>query len=268
MLIWRGTGILAPIIIVGFWLITSFVGWTIGYDDLKSDYLPIFIFQVIGLILGGVVNFIFGKANNDAEVKDNQGNQFKEKHDLFFIPMQYWSFIIVPIIFFFAFSQFNKARTQKLGKEKEYKEIRSIVDPANIDLIQNPKVGDKYYFIGHLRKENRNRTVTAYGKVIEIQSSKVKIYFPDSKPFMISEDRKYLNRENIDTAFPNHEEHIGVMEWIDKSFLMRIYKSPTKSFKDYSMAAPLLNAEKGAILHSIYRGPKSELSKYFNQRKN
>jgi len=250
MFIWRGTGILAPIIIIGAWFLIGSLAMAIGFDDLKKDCIPIFIFQIIGLIIGGTINFIWGKANNEKIVKIDSGNPVKQRHDLFFIPMHYWSFILVPVIFIFAFNKFNKARKFNIAIETAHNEIRNTVDPSNIDLIQNPVKGDIYYFIGHLKSGS---TVTAFGKVVEIKSSKVNIFFIGSEPFIKSRDRKKLTKENIQSTFPDPEQTEGVTKWVNISFLKRIYRSKAAKYNDFSVASPLLNAKKGAILHTIYR---------------
>jgi len=104
ILFWRGWGILAVVIPIAFLLLANF-----GFDALYGEgyYTKNSSWTApLAVILSTpLIYFIGRKLNNKPariliDPKTNEEVVLKETNDLFWIPMQYWSFII------FAFTVF------------------------------------------------------------------------------------------------------------------------------------------------------------------
>ena len=103
-LIWRGWGILAFLIPFVF-LILAQLGLDLIYSQNyytlhSSEIAPLALLLSTPLIyfIGNKLNNKPGKLLIDPET--NEEVILKEKHDLFWIPLQYWSFIIATITIF------------------------------------------------------------------------------------------------------------------------------------------------------------------------
>ena len=92
MIVWSGWGILTPLII----LVTS------GFvtKALQALAIPKGVDLAVGLIVGGVINYIIGRALNapvhDRNLVDPKTGQvviLRRSNTFFFLPMQIWSYI-------------------------------------------------------------------------------------------------------------------------------------------------------------------------------
>ena len=86
MIIWSGRGILTPLILIAF-IILSF---SIYYEEVGTYTFP------LSILLAGVANWYLGKKWNGAPgrimVDEATGERFEYKpnHTLFWIKMEYW----------------------------------------------------------------------------------------------------------------------------------------------------------------------------------
>lgn len=96
MIIWKGWGILAVIIVIVCFLATELICNTLfgsGYYKSSSWVMPFAL-----IIASGLIFFVGTKLNNKPGrvVIDKETNQeyiLKSTHSLFWIPLQYWSAI-------------------------------------------------------------------------------------------------------------------------------------------------------------------------------
>lgn len=100
MLVWQGWGITAVLFpLLSVLLIELFVGSVLGstLPDAKIWSVPLaFILSAIPVfILGNKLNKKPGRIVVDQET--NEVIELKTKHTFFWLPLQYWSFIIVGI---------------------------------------------------------------------------------------------------------------------------------------------------------------------------
>jgi len=104
MIIWRGWGIIAPLILILVMVILIPLSDFIGInEDIAIG---------ISLLISGLLIYLVGKQMNQGENRTLQDSQTREEvifstknqHTLFFIPIQYWGIILCVISFFFTFS--------------------------------------------------------------------------------------------------------------------------------------------------------------------
>ena len=98
LLIWKGWGILAVLIPVAF-LILSQLGFDAIYSKGFYETHSSWIVPLALLLSTPLIYFIGNKLNNKpgrllTDPKTNEEIVLKDTHDLFWIPLQYWSFII------------------------------------------------------------------------------------------------------------------------------------------------------------------------------
>lgn len=99
MIIWRGLGILVPIIAVVITLLASLqVNLITGNPDYsKWHYWP----KAVGAVAAAVLIWFVGKYLNSRPGKvvidKNTGREMilRKTHDLFFVKFEYWSFVLV-----------------------------------------------------------------------------------------------------------------------------------------------------------------------------
>lgn len=96
MVVWRGWGILAILILLLVSVLVEFsVDAIFGSGFYKSAVWPL----PLAFILAGVAVFFAGKQLNSKRGKilidpeTNQQVELKTTHTLFWIPMQYWGFV-------------------------------------------------------------------------------------------------------------------------------------------------------------------------------
>lgn len=89
MVIWSGWGFITAILFV----VGIFVGITVIGDEYGA---------VVGLVLMAIINFLIGRALNnptkDRIVVDQDSGEriaLKKRSTLFFIPMQWWSVVMI-----------------------------------------------------------------------------------------------------------------------------------------------------------------------------
>jgi hypothetical protein len=93
MIIWKGYGILVLVITFVIGWPTSYIFGKLGYKEDTG--------AAIGAIIAGVAIWFVGKKlnapdNNKVILDKLTGQQipYKQTHSMFYIPMQYWAFII------------------------------------------------------------------------------------------------------------------------------------------------------------------------------
>ena len=99
MIIWKGWGFIVFINTFLLSLAGEIISESITKDDnfYQSNSIPI----TIVFMLSGVINGFLGKWLNSRNAKthiDKETNQeitIKNKHSLFFIPMEYWGVILI-----------------------------------------------------------------------------------------------------------------------------------------------------------------------------
>ncbi len=100
MLIWRGAGILVVI----FWILASLLDYSLGNYFGQMNYADThpWLYLVRGLIAGimiyGTSSYLEKKPGRSL-IDKVTGEEviIKSKHDLFYIPLKHWSFIVVVI---------------------------------------------------------------------------------------------------------------------------------------------------------------------------
>lgn len=95
MIVWRGIGILAPIIPVAMWVfLPELVKTVFGQEAFSSSYSWV---SSISILLGAVAVWFWGRHVNTKNIRiliDEQTGQqivLKPNHSLFFINMEYWA---------------------------------------------------------------------------------------------------------------------------------------------------------------------------------
>jgi hypothetical protein len=101
MIIWRGLGILVPIVFVITGLLVS---WISGDPDTRLGN-PSFLGWTA--LFSGIVIFLLGLGlAGGGDDKDEQGNPIKKKHDFFWIPVFVWGLVLgLSSIYFLGFAQ-------------------------------------------------------------------------------------------------------------------------------------------------------------------
>lgn len=95
MIIWRGLGILAPIIPVALWIfLPQLVKTLFGQEAYSGSYSWL---SPVSILLGAVAVWFWGRHLNTKNTRtliDEQTGQqivLKPNHSLFFINMEYWA---------------------------------------------------------------------------------------------------------------------------------------------------------------------------------
>lgn len=98
MLIWRGWGFLAAVLLFGGLLAAQFVVEAIAGEGSYSRNSA--VYGGIGVAIAGIVTFLLGqwleRRNPPRQLVDQKtGEQVvvQDRHDLFFVPMKYWGLI-------------------------------------------------------------------------------------------------------------------------------------------------------------------------------
>jgi hypothetical protein len=142
VLIWRGLGILIPVIYGLSYLAVSYVIATFDLDvdiDIANSK-----FLWCWALVGGVLTWFFGKDLNSPKT-DEAGNPVRKRHDLFFIPVQYWAFVVAGFVLFLQLTALKRFDYER----KIYAESRaSFVNKKTrlLEHLENPKHGDFYFF--------------------------------------------------------------------------------------------------------------------------
>ncbi len=142
MLIWKGFGFLTiPLYIVvhlvlAYTIIFCDIDIYLGFGSLA--YMTLFV------LITGLLNWKLGNRLNAPTVGLN-GEIIKDNHTLFFVPMQYWSFVMALILMGVAF--FHTKRWP--DSLENYKGKRAAFEQHKenwLHYIRYPKLGDYYVF--------------------------------------------------------------------------------------------------------------------------
>ncbi|MCP4140335.1 MAG: hypothetical protein GY755_08615 [Chloroflexi bacterium] len=104
MIIWRRQGWLVPILFIAtmvmFELAVNFVAGDSEYYS-TNQWTKITAI-LVGSVLVGIVGFVMNSVGKDDIYIDEETNEEYKlpRHEFFFIPFEYWAFII-PILFYF-----------------------------------------------------------------------------------------------------------------------------------------------------------------------
>jgi len=96
MIIWRGLGILVPVIALTFFMgVMAIVDRFMKDDDYsKWNYWP----KALGAVAAAVAIWFIGRYLNKYSKKPadypTPENEPRYKHDLFYVPFEYWSLIL------------------------------------------------------------------------------------------------------------------------------------------------------------------------------
>jgi hypothetical protein len=107
MIIWRGWGILVPIIPVVLWLFVPQLFESIMSPDAYTEYFR--HISAFSILLGALTIWFLGRKLNCSEgrtlVNEETGEKvlLKPTHSFFFINLEYWA---IPLILFFLFILF------------------------------------------------------------------------------------------------------------------------------------------------------------------
>jgi len=231
MLIWRGLGILAPIIyaIVYFML----------YGFLKLFATPHMFhgwFIYLGAVVAGVITYILGSAIN-AEIyqaRKMYPQQSINSHSFFFISIEFWGLIFAMITLFFGFQE-----TQKINQREAYRisaEEKGLMQFEQkvylLDsLIQHPEINDYFLmsftgkYMHHGRERSKNFKLPL--KVTNINKTQIELFCPIDDP--TTSDLEYSNKLELVNLFSNLKED-GFKTWIDKSILKQaVNRKPNTS---------------------------------------
>jgi hypothetical protein len=99
MIIWRGLGWLVPVLLFVPFLVLRYVGHTVfGTDSSGLDYLiKVIALFISSSLIGGLGYWINLKRNHRGY---QYGSFARDSHSLFYIPVQYWSvLVLIPILF-------------------------------------------------------------------------------------------------------------------------------------------------------------------------
>lgn len=108
MIIWKGWGILVVAIAVPLAAVSALIAGSIGEAVLGPQDVDIIepLGAAVGLAIAAIAVFILGRwMNAPVPGYDPQTGQpvyFKNRHTLFFIPMQWWSFVLLAIALIFV----------------------------------------------------------------------------------------------------------------------------------------------------------------------
>ena len=102
MLIWRGWGILVPIIPIFIWVLVPELFKSVLAQTTYTEYFK--YISALSILLGAVALWILGKKLNDAEgrslIDETTGEKvlLRANHSLFFINIEHWA---VPLVILF-----------------------------------------------------------------------------------------------------------------------------------------------------------------------
>ncbi len=145
MLIWRGLGCLAPIIFIVVIGLAYGIKSMIWNNDLSHEN---WMFLLVSTLIAAIINFVLGVALNREEpkmMKDAKSGQMvlqKQKHDFYFLEMQYWSFIFfLGIMGFVGFQNYKQSSKAQAKEDFRQNHIDGIVDK-----LKSPQINDLYEF--------------------------------------------------------------------------------------------------------------------------
>ncbi|QVQ53906.1 hypothetical protein J4H86_09440 [Spiractinospora alimapuensis] len=109
MIIWKGWGILVVLIAVPLAALSSVIAGSIGESVVGPQNADLIapLGGAVGLAIAAIIVFVLGRwMNAPVPGYDPQTGQpvyFKNRHSLFFIPMQWWSFLLLGVALIFVF---------------------------------------------------------------------------------------------------------------------------------------------------------------------
>ena len=109
MIIWRGWGIIAPFILIGFAAIAQAIGQSlIPNQPHYTHYIT--WFESTGLLLGSLLCWFLGRYLNSKQIiiineATGRVGRTKSRHTCWFIPFEYWSVVGILAILVILFSQ-------------------------------------------------------------------------------------------------------------------------------------------------------------------
>lgn len=108
MIIWRGWGILVPIIPVALWVLIPESFKAAMSDAAYSEYFK--FISAFSIFLGALAIWFLGRKLNGTKgrtlVDESTGETvvLKANHSLFFINMEYWAFPVALFVFVILFT--------------------------------------------------------------------------------------------------------------------------------------------------------------------
>lgn len=109
MIIWKGWGILVVLIAVPLAALSSVIAGSIGTAVVGPQNADLIapLGAAVGLAIAAIAVFALGRWMNAPvpgfDPQTGQPVYFKNRHSLFFIPMQWWSFLLLGISLIFVF---------------------------------------------------------------------------------------------------------------------------------------------------------------------
>lgn len=98
MIIWRGWGFLAAVLLFGGLVVAQLIADGLGGEGTYASNT--FLYAGLGLIVGGALTFLFARwehGRNPPRVlvdKETGGEvTFENRSELFFVPMKYWGML-------------------------------------------------------------------------------------------------------------------------------------------------------------------------------
>ncbi|MBI1224099.1 MAG: hypothetical protein GC192_02570 [Bacteroidetes bacterium] len=220
ILIWRGFGLLT---LLTYFLVHTLLAFLIVMLDLNI-YLGFasLEYMVLFVTVAGIVNWIIGTRLN-APQSGKDGESIRNKHGMFFIPMQYLSFVFAGLFMLLAYVVDERYP----GDIKSFKSARARFkrDEANWKLqINSPELGD-YYNIKLFPKDYKKGQTAGYRnawpseknmKVIGFDETKIKLLEPDDYQGLSMRTQEILER-----IFANVTEQNGRVYTVSKKILLK-----------------------------------------------
>lgn len=209
---------MVPVIYAASYLLLA---WIIGTFDLDIDIdVTNTRFLAVWVLAGGLATWFFGK-NINAPVDLGNGTVVKNRHHLFFLPVQYWPIVVAIIAlligssfqgrFDYARDFYGESRTEFFAQKEKL-----------LDLLDKPQVADLYTFVFDVPGPNEGNPWrgggTAIYKLAEVNEDRILLIAPLAP---LGSLRLIQNREDIDLHFPESPSAPGAAAfWVNKSAIL------------------------------------------------
>lgn len=106
LIIWRGWGLLVPVVVVATFVLTAMIMEPIfGKDEFDLYGSGGIVFTLLSSGLVGVLGYYFNVKRRKVYKDEETGERVKSStHTFFFIPMQYWALVLPALLSFLAYT--------------------------------------------------------------------------------------------------------------------------------------------------------------------
>ena len=253
MIIFRGLGILAPIVFIIVYFALYWFCKIFSSPEMDQGW-----FVYVGAAIAGLATWIVGSGFNSEiyKIQRKQPEQEVYSHSLFFIPMEFWAIPFVIVAMVYGQKNTTKANYYKEREEKHAVKKKNDFDNSIVEKefwIDKPKVGD-YYTLRFKKYNNKLRkdiTRISPFKVTDYKGNQIQLSSPFDDPTE-SEKKYYYKQKELLSLFESKNDQ-GKSYWLDKSALKKGINRSYNNTKDDLSYIPDFMGDRSFAINNLWR---------------